>query len=260
MFCTRTRVPNGLNGVRSSNPASPPLVVFRMMALLVLMAGALLGVCRASLPPAVGNDNCQPDELSPAFSLPLLPTNTSNETFYLTVDPTQKDLSGQPLPLVLLAINRSDPWTSAMLASNASLDQFLTEAAPDRSTTRFGGRGSSSSSSSSGGGGSSSSSGSSVGGGGGEKKKKRMKAVSECSWQEELQNSRLLPTSKQGRWLPHCVTAPTGWAGAYRFFAALTKVHHMPNNRGRVAIARSLTFPCPSRGGSISSFRFFLIC
>ena len=125
-----------------------------MMALLVLMAGALLGVCRASLPPAVGNDNCQPDELSPAFSLPLLPTNTSNETFYLTVDPTQKDLSGQPLPLVLLAINRSDPWTSAMLASNASLDQFLTEAAPDRSTTRFGGRGRSSSSSSSGGGGS----------------------------------------------------------------------------------------------------------
>ena len=82
---------------------------------------------RASLPPAVGNDEFQCDELSPAFSIPLLDLNASNATSYLTVDPTKSDLSSQPLPLVLMAINTLDPWSNVMVTTNESLDQFLTE-------------------------------------------------------------------------------------------------------------------------------------
>lgn len=95
-----------------------------------LVAVSLVARARASLPPAVGNSLFAPDELSPAFSVPVFAGPAANGTATLTVNPT-RPLGEQPLPLVVMAVNRSDPWSNVMLSNEASIDDFLLRAPTD---------------------------------------------------------------------------------------------------------------------------------
>ena len=72
----------------------------------------------SSLPPAVGDSNYQPNEFVPAFTIPL--TNHSS----ISIDPSQ-DVSTQPLPLIVFAIQPNDPWSIAVTTSTSSIDDFL---------------------------------------------------------------------------------------------------------------------------------------
>lgn len=94
-------------------------------ALLLL---SVLGGAAGSLPPAVGDSRYSPGELAPAFTVPLLRLPYANTTASLKVNPAQP-LDGQPLPLVVMAFNSTDPWSAVMVGTNqGSVDDFLMSA------------------------------------------------------------------------------------------------------------------------------------
>ena len=99
-------------------------------AAALLAALAIREAFAESLPKAVGDELYVPGMLMASFSVPL----TSNETFAFDV----KARDASPLPLVIMVLDPTDPFTSFMARDNASLDRFITtDESLDNSTFLF---------------------------------------------------------------------------------------------------------------------------
>ena len=99
-------------------------------AAALLAALAIRAAFAESLPKAVGDELYVPGMLMASFSVPL----TSNETFAFDV----KARDASPLPLVIMVLDPTDPFTSFMARDNASLDRFITtDESLDNSTFLF---------------------------------------------------------------------------------------------------------------------------
>ena len=87
--------------------------VTRCILLAILLCGGA-SVGQATLPANVGQYVHVPKDQVSSVSIPLLFSNA-------TINPTDPSM----LPLIIMAIDSSDPFTSYMTTNNKSIDRFL---------------------------------------------------------------------------------------------------------------------------------------